>query len=88
MPDQVGGCWYCFVEAELIQTCPACHLEACAACLPLGAKYCVACASMMTYEITLVIETSEGDPEKWNWTDLVGDHVAVKDCVDKGPLHT
>lgn len=30
---------------------------------------------MSKYEVRLIIETDEGNPRKWNWTDLIGDEV-------------
>ncbi len=36
------------------------------------------------YLITLEIETYDGDPKKWNWTDLVGDEVSVVSSEFKG----
>ena len=36
------------------------------------------------YLITLEIETYDGDPRKWDWTDLVGDEVSVISSEFKG----
>ena len=36
------------------------------------------------YLVTLEIETYDGDPRKWDWTDLVGDEVSVISSEFKG----
>lgn len=33
-----------------------------------------------TYVIKLVIKTQEGNPKKWDWSELVGEEVEVVDC--------
>ncbi len=38
---------------------------------------------MTRYEVRLVIETDEGNPSKWLWTDLIGDEVLA---VEANPI--
>lgn len=35
---------------------------------------------MRQYKVTLIVETEEGDPAKWDWTDLIGDFAEVVSC--------
>ena len=37
----------------------------------------------MQYHVTLVVETEEGDPQKWDWLDLIGDTVL---SVNSAPI--
>lgn len=51
-------------------------------------KHCLECDTINRYEITLTIETREDNPEKWDWTELLGEFVQVKSRVDLGKAHT
>lgn len=36
----------------------------------------------MRYQVTLIIETSEGNPRKWDWEELIGDTVHSVDVKE------
>jgi len=35
---------------------------------------------MKQYRVILIVETEEGNPAKWDWSDLIGDYAGVESC--------